>query len=120
MCYYQCFVVAIGKIKSVRPETPLVAGGMVFSMFAREMMERNPEVDLGVYLEGDETFPELLSNLDHPESAQGVYFRRNGALKFSGERCPRDLNSLRPMRVCCRAHVMHCGLPFSVSRLFIN
>ena len=56
--------------KSVR-----VVGGSGFSLFPREVMEACPEIDLGVILEGEETFPNLLANLNKPETVFGVCYR---------------------------------------------
>lgn len=95
--YYKDFTAIIIKIKAVKPDILLVVGGAGYSMFAREIMERNPQIDFGVYLEGEETFQELLSNLDNPESVKGLYYRQNGEIKFTGERKMTDLGNLPPI-----------------------
>lgn len=92
--YYKYFVTAVKKIKEVKPESPIIVGGMGFSMFAFEIMERCDEVDYGVYLEGEITFPALLNNLDNPESVKGIYYRQNGEIKFTGVRKQLDIDRL--------------------------
>jgi radical SAM superfamily enzyme YgiQ (UPF0313 family) len=57
-------------------------------------MRRHPELDYGVFLEGDESAPELLQHLDCPEEVPGVFYRRGGQVRFSGSRCPPDVKSL--------------------------
>jgi hypothetical protein len=54
--HYKEFTAAIKKIKMIKPDSLLIAGGAGYSMFAREIMERNVELDIGVYLEGEEKF----------------------------------------------------------------
>lgn len=74
----------------------IIIGGSGFSMFANEIMEDEPEIDFGVFLEGEETLPELLQNLDRPDSVKGVFSRRNGKMVFSGPRAQLDLNRTKP------------------------
>ncbi|MEK6673892.1 MAG: radical SAM protein [Nitrospirota bacterium] len=77
-------------------ESRIIVGGSGFSMFAREIMEDEPEIDYGVFLEGEETFPELLQNLDCPDSVEGVFFRSNGKVVFTGPRAQLDLSKTKP------------------------
>ena len=81
-------------IKDTKPDTTIMFGGPGFSAFAHAIMERVPECDFGVFLEGEESTPELLDNLHAPETVRGIYFRRNGAIVFTGERTPPDFSSL--------------------------
>jgi len=86
-------------IKDTKPDTVVVFGGPGFSAFAHTIMERVPECDFGVFLEGEESTSELLDNLEAPERVRGIYFRRNGAVMFTGERPPPDFSSLpMPLR----------------------
>jgi len=76
-------------IRETVPGIVLLAGGAGFSMFAEKIMERVPEFDFGVYLEGEESVPDLLAHLDAPGRVKGIFARReNGVPFFSG---PRDL-----------------------------
>ena len=92
--YYNDFVRTIKRIKAVAPKVRLIVGGAGYSMFAREIMQRNGEIDFGVYLEGEPTFPELLDNLDDPAAVRGLYYRERGEVRFTGEREPPELDSL--------------------------
>ncbi|RNE88439.1 radical SAM protein [Marichromatium sp. AB31] len=74
---------------------PVIIGGSGFSMFAREIMEAEPRLDLGVHLEGEETLQLLLERLDRPETVPSVFYRRDGALHFSGPlQGPVDLDAI--------------------------
>lgn len=92
--HYKEFTAAIKKIKTTKPDSIIIVGGPGYSMFPREIMERNDELDIGVYLEGEETFSELLNNLNKPEFVKGVYYRRHGEVKFTGKRRLPDLDNL--------------------------
>ena len=76
--YFKTVAPTARLIKEAVPQVTLVAGGPGFSMFAEPILERIPEFDLGVYLEGEESFPELLEHLDRPAQVRGVYLRRDG------------------------------------------
>lgn len=84
--YFKTIQPTVCLIKEVVPNAKLVVGGPGYSMFAKEIMERVPEIDFGIYLEGEESVAELLQNLDKPESVRGIFFRKDGAVCFSGKR----------------------------------
>ena len=81
-------------IREICPKALLVFGGPGFSMFARKIIELLPEVDIGVYLEGEEILPELLNNSHNPGNVKGVFYRKNGKVLFSGRRCLPDFAAL--------------------------
>jgi len=84
----------IDVVKEVQPQARIMIGGTGFSIFARQIMERLEQVDYGVYLEGEESTPELLNNLDTPEQVKGIYYRRDGQVHFTGPRPLPDFASL--------------------------
>jgi anaerobic magnesium-protoporphyrin IX monomethyl ester cyclase len=87
--YYRYFRDTLYTVRKVLgSRCKVVGGGPGFSMFAEEIMRREPMVDYGVFLEGEKTFPELLQNLATPEKVQGVYFRQGDKVCFSGPRNP--------------------------------
>jgi len=92
--YFQAFESMLRLIKRINPDAKIVVGGTGFSMFSRQIMARLPEIDYGVFLEGEYSFPELLETMDHPERVTGVYFRNGGRVVFTGKRKPIDFNSL--------------------------
>jgi radical SAM superfamily enzyme YgiQ (UPF0313 family) len=91
--YYPFFVSMIKTIKRVTPSCKLVVGGCGFSLFAKEIMGRNREIDFGVIGEGEHPFARLLKNLDHPERVGNLVFRNNGKILFT-ERTWEDFGSL--------------------------
>jgi radical SAM superfamily enzyme YgiQ (UPF0313 family) len=84
----------LAAIKQVLPDIKIMAGGTGFSIFAPTIMERLPEINYGVYLEGEETVTELLGNLDTPEKVKGLYYRKNDEVCFTGPRPLPDFASL--------------------------
>jgi anaerobic magnesium-protoporphyrin IX monomethyl ester cyclase len=66
-------------VKACRPQTPVVFGGIQTTFLHRDVLARNPAVDVVVRFEGDETFPLLLEALgDHQanlEEIPGITFR---------------------------------------------
>jgi radical SAM superfamily enzyme YgiQ (UPF0313 family) len=90
--YYPHLKEAVSAVKAASA-APLVVGGSGFSMFAREIMEDEPRIDLGVFLEGERTFALLLQNLDRPGSVPSVYYRAEGAVRFSGPGEQVDLDA---------------------------
>lgn len=76
--YYDPFVVLVKQIKQVLPHCKLVVGGAGFSIFAEEIMRRNPEIDYGIVSEGELSFPSLLKNFDHPERVKNLVMRKDG------------------------------------------
>ena len=74
----------------------IIIGGSGFSMFPEEIMKDEPRIDYGVFLEGENTFPELLENLDQPDSVKGVFYRKNGKLVFTGPNHQVNLTNVAP------------------------
>jgi radical SAM superfamily enzyme YgiQ (UPF0313 family) len=89
---------AIQLIKRVRPNVTIVAGGTAFSLYSEVMMERLPEVDLGLWGEGEHRFPRLLENLAQPEVVKGVYYRRGGEVHYTGRPPGEEWKNLRHPR----------------------
>ena len=92
--YFQQFVATLKLVKQLKPEAKIVVGGTGFSMFAPEIMTRLPEIDYGIFLEGEYAFSELLEKMDRPERVRGLYFRRDGEVLFTGRREPIDFDRL--------------------------
>lgn len=92
--YFEAFVQALKKIKEAEPSARTIAGGAGFSMFAKEIMKRVPEIDYGTFLEGEYTLPALFENLEHPERVPGVYLRRGQDVFFTGLSQPVEVDKL--------------------------
>jgi len=97
--HYKTIAPMVGLIRQMNPGGKIVIGGTAFSLYAQEIMERIPGIDFGVYLEGDETVVELIDHMDRPELVKGIFFRKAGAVQFTGERPQPDFTALsRPRR----------------------
>lgn len=70
--YLPGFAALLSTVRRKQPDLPLVVGGAGFSMFAAELMARYPAIDVGVVLEGEETFPALLARLEAGESVGDI------------------------------------------------
>ena len=92
--FYPDFVNMLKFIKMIKPSVKIVVGGSAFSLFANQIMVENDEIDVGVYLEGDESFPELLEEFDNPLRVRGVFIRNSHRIKFTGKRPAVDFVSL--------------------------
>jgi len=94
--YYEPFVSMIRVIKETVPLSKLIVGGTGFTVFPKEIMRRNPEIDFGVVSHGEVAIVDLLRNLDHPERVKNLVFRNTGKIRFTGIGEPPDLDSLPP------------------------
>jgi radical SAM superfamily enzyme YgiQ (UPF0313 family) len=94
--YYPPFISMLKMIKEKAPSCKLVVGGAGFSIFSREIMERNLEIDFGVVAEGEYSFVELLENFDHPEKVKNLLVRRNNEVFFTGRGELVDFDRLPP------------------------
>lgn len=92
--YYIAFASDIEFIKKAMPGVILAVGGAGFSIYAETIMKRHPEIDFGIYMEGEESFPELIDNLADPSSVKGIFFRKNGNVHFTGQRPLLNFKSL--------------------------
>ncbi len=66
-------------VKSLDPQIPVVWGGPHPTVLPEECL-RNPEVDIVVRGEGEETFLDLVAYLDKLEQVPGITFKKNGHL----------------------------------------
>jgi anaerobic magnesium-protoporphyrin IX monomethyl ester cyclase len=94
--FFDSFVSMLKFIKKIRPNVKIVVGGTGFSIFAKEIMELLREIDFGLFLEGEYSFPDLLRNLHNPERVKGIYFRNNEKIFFTGRSESVDFSHLEP------------------------
>jgi radical SAM superfamily enzyme YgiQ (UPF0313 family) len=87
LCYYFLTLEqAIQETRKAAPETPIFIGGAGFSLYPEEIMSRVTELDLGVYLEGEETVVELLRAYPDFSGVAGIYLRSGDQVRFTGPR----------------------------------
>ena len=94
--YYVPFVSFIRMLKQKLPSCKLIVGGPGFSIFSKEIMKRNKEIDFGVVSEGELVFAQLLGHLDHPEHVKNLVFRKKGKLFFTERAELVDFDTLPP------------------------
>jgi len=103
--YFQHFPPFVKWISSLSSKQVIIAGGAGFSIFPLEIMKKCKEINYGIYLEGEESFPELLENLDNPANTKGVYYRDNDNILFSGEHSlPDFVKQPSPIRLIDPKH----------------
>ncbi len=88
----------IEVIRAAVPGVRVVAGGTAFSLYAEAMMQRVPAIELGLWGEGEHRFAALLDKLDRPWEIPGVYYRKEGVVRYSGAPGPVDFPALRRPR----------------------
>lgn len=90
---------AIELIKRVCPTVKVVAGGTAFSLYSETFMKRLPQIDIGLWGEGEHRFRALLDTLDHPETIKGIYYRKpDGSVAFTGTPPGEDWKNLKHPR----------------------
>jgi len=92
--YFKTIEPTVKLIKDTAPEAKIMVGGSGFSIYAEKIMQRIPEIDFGIFLEGEESVPELLQNLSTPEKVKGIFYRENGEIIFTGQRPLPDFDAL--------------------------
>ena len=84
--YYQDFLTIINIAKEKHPSAKIVVGGSAFSIYANPIMEACKDIDVGVFLEGESTFKELLANIDNPDQVEGCLIHDGQRIIDTGSR----------------------------------
>lgn len=87
----------VNMLKKIDPSIFIVLGGPEVSYDTFEWMENYPEVDLIVMGEGEQTFKQLLQELDTTRNFQNVYgaaYRENDQIRITPQRNKLDLREL--------------------------
>jgi radical SAM superfamily enzyme YgiQ (UPF0313 family) len=96
--YFPYFQDQVRQVRALAPRARIMVGGSGFSIFAREIMARTPEIDLGLLGEGEAILPELLGSGHHPDRFPCVLFRQGGAVAGGTEIGIASLNDYLPPR----------------------
>jgi anaerobic magnesium-protoporphyrin IX monomethyl ester cyclase len=81
-------------IRKEAPSSKIVVGGPGFSIFSREIMSENKEIDFGVVSDGETTFANLLNDLKHPERVKNLLIQGKDKVVFTGIQGPAVFNLL--------------------------
>ncbi len=92
--YYKMLNPTLELIRRAAPGTRTVVGGSGFSLYAEKIMRRNPLIDFGIFLEAEDSLPELVARLDSPAEVKGTFFRSGADVIFTGARGPVDFAAL--------------------------
>ncbi|MEC7242378.1 MAG: radical SAM protein [Myxococcota bacterium] len=85
----------VRRIRQEAPNAVIVAGGTAFSLYSEAFMKRLPELNFGMWGEGEKRFVELLSNLSTPENVKGLWYRKGDEIAYTGDPPPLDFRSLK-------------------------
>lgn len=77
--YISSLKTAARMIRNIRPDTKIIVGGPAFSLFARQLMEDIPEIDMGLIGEGEAVIEQLLESIDYPVLVPNLIWR-NGSI----------------------------------------
>ena len=112
--YYEPFEAMVKLIKESAPSTKLIVGGTGFSIFSKEIMERNSEIDFGVVSEGERAIVNLLQDFQHPERVKNLVFRQSGKIVYTEKDDFVDFNTLAPPSRDCFDLTKYSKSPFSI------
>ena len=110
--------------KKTNPKIVTVLGGVHPGTRSHKLLEEHPEVDYIVLGEGEQTFKELITNLDNPGTVSGVAFLDNGQYRATARKqflenldsLPFPARNLFPMRKYLDLATPHSGfknIPFT-------
>jgi anaerobic magnesium-protoporphyrin IX monomethyl ester cyclase len=90
-CFFPFVQDQIRQIRALAPQTQIIIGGTAFTIFAREIMSRTPEIDLGVLGEAEEMIDDLVTQRQPLESFPNVIYREGKDLKGGTRGAVADL-----------------------------
>jgi anaerobic magnesium-protoporphyrin IX monomethyl ester cyclase len=93
--YFPTFQDQVRQVRAAAPKARIIVGGSGFSIFAREIMIRTPEIDLGVVGEAEEVIVDLLTQ---PLTLPNVLYREEAALGGSARAGISSLEHYLPPR----------------------
>lgn len=74
------------EVKYFNPKCKVILGGAHSTVVPKECLEANKNIDFIVRFEGEETFPDLLDNLEYPERVKGIAYRNNNDIIITEDR----------------------------------
>ena len=87
------------RFKELYPDTPVVWGGIHASLLPQQTVE-NPNIDVVVVGEGEETFEDLVHAIESNQplhTVAGIYYKENGKVKCSASRGFINLDAEPPL-----------------------
>jgi radical SAM superfamily enzyme YgiQ (UPF0313 family) len=96
--YYPHFVGYVEFISSLHKDCPIAVGGSGFSLFPWEIMRQVEPIDVGFYLEAEDSWAKFVDNGLKSDNIPGMFYRQNGGIKFTGEAPLPEPEELPPPR----------------------
>lgn len=96
--YYQSFIRQLNIVRELYSSVPILVGGSGFSLYAERIMRDNPQIDFGIYREGENTISALTANIEKADEVPGLYYRAEGQVVFSGPSKAADLAEIPPLQ----------------------
>ena len=92
--YLPSIITAGRLIRRLCPQSRILAGGPAFSLFARELMQAVPEIDMGLVGEGEQAFARLLDPQQSAGNIPGMIRRLNGRIQMNAPKSLMELHQL--------------------------
>ena len=87
----------VALVRELCPEALIVAGGTAFSLYAEAFMKRLPQLDVGLWGEGEHRFARLLEDPTQAEAIPGLWLRKP-ELHYTGTPPSLNFGALKPYR----------------------
>jgi anaerobic magnesium-protoporphyrin IX monomethyl ester cyclase len=82
--YLKTLQPTLDLVKRLAPSAIRIIGGSGFSVHAEAIMQRFPDLQIGIPLEGDLVFPELLKQLHYSRNTEDSHCERSEATSVAG------------------------------------
>lgn len=99
--YVSSLKTAVHVARLLVPEAAIIAGGAAFSLFAEQLMQEIPEIDMGLVGEGEAAFPGLLESIAEPDKVPGLIWRKGDTLIHNSKGTAVDLDRLPDLAMAC-------------------
>jgi radical SAM superfamily enzyme YgiQ (UPF0313 family) len=84
----------LNRIREALPNAIVVLGGSAYSFFPESLLAKLPQVDVGFFLDADQSFRDFVEDPTPRPGLKGIYYRHQGEIKFTGPAPHPDLNRL--------------------------
>jgi anaerobic magnesium-protoporphyrin IX monomethyl ester cyclase len=112
--YYHALTPTLDAIRSTGFDRAIVIGGAAFTLFARQIMEEQPQIDIGLVYEAENTLPKLLKNLDQLNNVPSALWRNDNTIIENPLDTPPDLHYLPRAAYDIVDPSPYCDIPFAV------
>ncbi len=86
-------------IRNILPKTRIIAGGPAFSLFAKRLMEKIPQIDIGFIGEGELVFDKVMNKTIHPDKIPGIIWRNGNKIIVNKSGAKISMNDIPDLDV---------------------